>query len=146
MDEQMNTMITLADQLESARERKKELEDETKTINAEIDELDKKLSDAMAEAECESFKHNSRTFYIKTRLFASPVAGHKDEMIRALKENGYADLVVESVNANTLSSFCKELLEANIEDENAEGDPELPGWLKDVVSTYEKVSVGIRKS
>ena len=59
-------------------------------------------------------------------------------MIAALKANGYGSLVVESVNANTLSSFIKEQREATGMD--------VPEWLGDTVSTYEKVSVGIRKS
>jgi hypothetical protein len=46
------------------------------------------------------------------------------------------DLVAETVNANTLASFCKEHMgEAEV----------MPEWLSEVVSTFEKVSVGIRK-
>ena len=60
-------------------------------------------------------------------------------MIEALKANGYADLVVETVNAGTLASFAKERI---AETETGE----LPGWLDAVISTYEKVSVGVRKS
>ena len=58
--------------------------------------------------------------------------------MQALKDNGYGSLVVETVNANTLASFIKEQREATGED--------VPAWLGDTVSTYEKVSVGIRKS
>ena len=60
-------------------------------------------------------------------------------MIAALKANGYGDLVTETVNAGTLTSFAKERM--------AESETgELPGWLDAVVSTFEKVSVGVRKS
>ena len=46
--------------------------------------------------------------------------------------------MVETVNANTLASFIKEQRDATGED--------IPSWLGNTVNTYEKVSVGIRKS
>ena len=55
----------------------------------------------------------------------------------ALKANGYGDIVTETVNANTLASFVKEQMALN--------NDVAPAWLTDVVSTFEKVSVGIRK-
>ena len=92
----------------------------------------------MTEAELDRFSRNGSTFYLKSRLFASPAAGRKDEMMQALKENGYGSLVTETVNTNTLRFLIKEQREITGE--------EIPGWLGDTVSTYEKVSVGIRKS
>ena len=131
-------IFELADRLKACKDKKKELEAETKLVNAEIEELDKQLSDAMAESELERFARNGSTFYLSSRLFASPVAGRKDEMISALKENGFAELVSETVNANTLASFCKEQM--------AENGDSLPDWMNEVLHTYEKVSVGIRKA
>ena len=61
----------------------------------------------------------------------------KDELMQTLKDQGYGSIVVETVNANTLASFVKEQM--------AEHGEELPDWLSEVVSTYEKVSVGVRK-
>ena len=133
-----NTQIfELADQLKVAKEQKKELDAQVKELGAEIDRLDLALSDAMAEAECERFSRNGSTFYLNTRLYASPVAGKKEELFAALKENGYGSIVTETVNANTLSSFVKEQM--------AENDEEVPAWLAEKISTFEKVSVGIRK-
>ena len=130
-------LFELADQLKAAKDRKKELDALTKENNAEIERLDLALSEGMAEAECDRFSRNGYTFYLGSRLFASPAAGRKEDMMQALKDNGYGSLVVETVNAGTLSSFCKEQMAAN--------DDELPGWLSDVVTTFEKVSVGVRK-
>ena len=130
-------IFSLADQLKELKDRKKELEAETKNINAEIERIDLELSDAMAEAECDKFSRNGNTFYLSTRLFASPAAGHKDDMITALKENGYGDIVTETVNSNTLASFVKEQKLLN--------DDEVPVWLTDIINIHEKVSVGIRK-
>lgn len=134
-----NTKIfEMADRLKTLQEQKKDLEAKVKALGAEITDLDLQLSDAMTEAELDRFSRNGSTFYLKSRLFASPAAGRKDEMMQALKENGYGSLVTETVNANTLASFIKEQREITGE--------EIPEWLGDTVSTYEKVSVGIRKS
>ena len=57
--------------------------------------------------------------------------------MQILKEQGYGSIVVETINANTLASFVKEQMAAN--------EDVLPEWLADVVSTFEKVSVGVRK-
>lgn len=130
-------LFELADQLKAARDRKKELADQTKENNAEIERLDLALSEGMAEAECEKFTRNGSTFYLNSRLFASPASGRKADLMQALKDNGYGSIVTETVNANTLASFCKEQLAAN--------DEELPEWLSGVVNTFEKVSVGVRK-
>ena len=131
-------IFALADRLKSLKEMKKDLEAQADAVGAEIAELDAQLSDAMAEADLDRFSRNGSTFYLKSRLFASPAAGRKDEMMAALKANGYGSLVVESVNANTLASFIKEQREVTGMD--------VPSWLDGTVTTFEKVSVGIRKS
>ena len=133
-----SVIFEMADRLKSLKKQKKDLEDSVKAIGSEIEELDRQLSDAMTEAELDSFSRNGSTFYLHSRLYASPSAGRKDAMMQALKQNGYGSLVVESVNSNTLSSFVREQMEAN------EGN--IPSWLGDTISTYEKISVGIRKS
>ena len=131
-------IFQMADRLKALKEQKKDLEAQVKTLTEEISKLDLELTDAMAEAEVDKFSRTGSTFYMTSRLFASPAAGRKDEMIRRLRDNGYGSLVTESVNANTLSSFIREQREATGED--------VPAWLGDTVNTFEKVSIGIRKS
>ena len=133
-------IFDLADRLKAKKDEKKELEKQVSDITTEIEQLDRELSDAMAEAECPNFSHSGSTFYLNTRLFASPKAGMKEDMIAALKEHGYGDIVNETVNANTLASFCKERIA-----ESGEAEA-LPGWLDEVVNTFDKVTVGIRKA
>lgn len=133
-----SVIFEMADRLKSLKKQKKDLEDSVKALSSEIEELDRQLSDAMTEAELDRFSRNGSTFYLHSRLYASPSTGRKDAMMQALKQNGYGSLVVESVNSNTLSSFVREQMEAN------EGN--IPSWLGDTISTYEKISVGIRKS
>ena len=45
-------IFMLAEQLKAAKDKKKELEDMVDTITAEIEKLDKQLSDEMAKEEC----------------------------------------------------------------------------------------------
>ena len=116
-----SVIFEMADRLKSLKKQKKDLEDSVKALSSEIEELDRQLSDAMTEAELDRFSRNGSTFYLHSRLYASPSTGRKDAMMQALKQNGYGSLVVESVNSNTLSSFVREQMEAN------EGN--IPSWL-----------------
>lgn len=130
-------IFNMADKLKAVKDHKKELEAQVKEVGKEIEQLDLALSDAMAEADLDRFSRNGSTFYLTSRLFASPAEGHKEELMQTLKDRGYGSIVVETVNANTLASFVKELM--------AENGDAVPEWLAGVVSTFEKVSVGIRK-
>lgn len=53
------------------------------------------------------------------------MAGHKEELYAALKENGYGDMVYETVNANSLSAFVKEQI--------SENQDTIPDWLNGLV-------------
>lgn len=132
-----NKIFDLADQLKAAKDKKKELDAMIKEVGVEIERLDLELSDAMTESECERFSRNGSTFYLSSRLYASPIAGQKEAMFAALKSNGFGEIVTETVNANTLALFVKEQRELN--------NDEIPEWISAVVSNFEKVSVGIRK-
>lgn len=69
---------------------------------------------------------------------ASAKAGQKDELFGALRANGYGDLITETINAGSLSSFVKEQI--------AENEDVLPGWLDGLVNVFEKTTVGVRKA
>ena len=130
-------LFSLSDKLRACREEKKEHEGRIKELNAEIESIDKELSDGMVKAECGKFARNGKLFYLTTSLHASAQAGMKSKMCAAFKNAGYGSLVKEDVNSRTLSSFCKEQMELN--------DQKLPEWLSAVVNTYETVTVGMKK-
>ena len=132
-----NQILDLADRLKAAKDLKKDLEARAEAVGTEIQQLDKELSMAMAEEELDKFTRNGYTFYLTSRLYASPTSGQREALFTALRKNGYGSLVTETVNANTLASFCKEQRAANSD--------ELPDWLKAVVTTFDKVTVGVRK-
>lgn len=131
-------MYKLAEQLKQLREEKKNAEQRVKDINAEIDKTEYALVQLMAETETQNFTRAGTMFSLTIKTRASAVAGRKDELFSALKKNGFGDLVYETVNANSLSSFVKEQI--------AENQDTVPEWLNGLVNVYEQTSVSVRKS
>jgi hypothetical protein len=131
-------LFELADRLKTLRDTKKQTERALKELNAEIDGVDFELSELMAETETQSFSRAGTLFYLKTVTRASAKTERKTELYDALKEQGYGDLVYETVNANLLSAFVKE--------QRTENEDVTPEWLDGLVSLYEKTTVGVRKS
>lgn len=127
-----------ADKLKALRERKEELEAELKQVNMDIDNADWHLSNLMAETETQNFTRAGTMFCLTTKTRASAKAGQKDELFAALRGEGFGDMITETVNANSLSSFVKEQI--------AENGDVLPDWLSGLVSVFEKTTVGVRKA
>ncbi len=131
-------MFELADHLRLLRDKKNAIDQEWKEINEQIDDTEYRLSELMAESETQNFTRAGVMFYLCNKTRASAVAGSKEELYAALKEQGFGDLVYETVNANSLSSFVKERIEEN--------DDALPGWLAGLVNIYDKTTVGVKKA
>lgn len=131
-------MFELAERLKELRELKAAAEQRLQEINDKIDETDYRLSELMAESETQNFTRGGVMYYLVTKTRASAVAGRKEELFTALRGEGYGELVTETVNANSLSSFVKEQIEEN--------EDALPGWLSGLVNVFEKTSVGVRKA
>ena len=131
-------MFELADELKRLRDLKSDLESQVKDTTAQIDETDYRLSELMAEGEVQNFTRAGTMFCLTTKTRASAVAGSKEELYAALRVQGYGDLVYETVNANSLSSFVKERIEES-------GDA-LPEWLIGLVNVFDKTTVGVRKA
>lgn len=135
---QTQNMYELAEQLKQLREKKKAAEQQLKDIHAEIAQTEYQLSMQMAETETQNFTRAGTMFSLTTKTRASAVAGRREELYAALKENGYGDLVYETVNANSLSAFVKEQI--------AENQDTVPEWLNGLVHVYEQTAVSVRKS
>ena len=120
-------MYELAEQLKQLREEKKDAEQRVKDINVEIDKTEYALVQLMVETETQNFTRAGTMFSLTTKTCASAVAGHKDELYSALKENGFGDLV-----------YVKEQI--------AENQDNVPDWLNGLVNVYEQTSVSVRKS
>ena len=127
-----------ARELKELKVMKDELEAELKQVNMDIDNADWHLSNLMAETETQNFTRAGTMFCLTTKTRASARAGQKDELFAALRGEGYGDMITETVNANSLSSFVKEQI--------AENGDALPDWLDGLVSVFEKTTVGVRKA
>ena len=133
-------LFQVADELKAAKEWKKSLDAEARELNKTISGLELTLIHAMTEAELNHFNRHGATFYLLTQNYASPKKGQKEELMRELRARGLGDMITESVNVQTLGSFCKE--------QRALSGPEkkLPEWLEACVDITEKTTVGVRKS
>ena len=110
---QQETMFELADRLKALRAQKDALETELKQVNMDIDNADKRLANLMADTETQNFTRAGVLFCLTTKTRASALSGQKDALYGALRAKGFGDLVYETVNANSLSAFVKEQIEAN---------------------------------
>jgi len=137
-------MFALAEEFKALRDKKSALEDEVKATNGKIETITEALTAAMVENETPSFTHKQFQFSLSTRMFASADKEHKEELYEALRENGYGDLVYETVNANSLSSFVRERMEEF--SEANDGEDGLPPWLEGKVNVYDKISVKVAKA
>lgn len=130
-------IFVLADELAELKDRKKELDDELKAVNARIAEVEEQLASKMVEEEIQSFQRSGKTFYVTTKVFASAVPERRIELFAWFKDNGFGDMVQETVNANTLAAWVRERL--------ADSD-QLPEGLDELINVYEKTTVGVRKA
>mgnify|MGYP003699997865 CR=1 FL=1 len=132
------SIFELAEKLKQLKDRKKELEEQVKVVNEEIEMIEQQLITEMLTDEIQNFNKDGYTYYLSIKPYASPVPESKKELFQKLKENGFGDLVYETINANSFNAFVREQMEEN--------NGEVPDWLKPYVHIYEKQTIGIRKS
>jgi len=132
----MEELLTLADKLRKLREEKDDLTATLKDINAEIDGVERELSDAMLDAECSNFTRGDKQFILTTTTRWSAETDRKDELYAVLKEKGYDHLF--TVNAQTLAKFVKEQVEEN------ETENEVPEWLSGLVKSYDDIGITMK--
>jgi hypothetical protein len=124
--------------------RYKELRDLQKTSEAEADAfkeeanaIEAELIEAFADAGLQNVNIDGRTVYLHRSVFAMRRPGvTAEDVIEALRADGAGDLVRDTVNANTLSAWVRELCE----DDDAPG---LPEHAAAVLEPGEKFSVRI---
>jgi hypothetical protein len=131
-------MFDLADRLKHLKDSKKELEQSVKDVNAKIEEVDSLLASAMLESETQNFTKSGSMFCLTNTVRASAAADGKEALFDALREEGYGDLIYETVNANSLSAFVREQM--------LENNDQLPEWLSGMINLFEKTTVSVRKA
>jgi hypothetical protein len=129
-------LFIIADDLVRYRDRKKEIEEALKEINALITETEEQLVSAMIEEEMQNFTRNGRQFILTNRTYANAKAGMMPAVCEWMKDNGLGDMVKESIHPKTLQAWVKE----QIEEAGA-----LPEELSELVNVYERSGISIRK-
>ena len=115
-------------------------ESEAKAIKEAAALLEIELVEAFTEAGTQSVNLDGKTIYLHRSTFAQRKAGFDSEDIKvALRACGAAELVTETVNANTLSAWVRELVEAA---EDGRG-PGLPEAAAEVLELGERYAVRI---
>lgn len=128
-------LFIIADDLVRYRDRKKEIEEALKEINALITETEEQLVSAMIEEEMQNFTRNGRQFILTNRTYANAKSGMMPALCTWMKENGLKDMVKESIHPQTLQAWVKEQLEEA---------GALPEELNELVNVYEKSGISIR--
>lgn len=134
----VSPLFELSDKLKLLKNNKKELETTLKNVNEKILEVEMSLAELMTLNETQNFTRSGTMFSLTTSTKASAKAGRREELYTALKNAGYGDLVVETVNPSSLSAFVKEQISENGE--------LLPEWLDGLINVFEKTSISIRKA
>jgi hypothetical protein len=148
-----NDLFMYADELKALREQRDSVNAELKRVNERIGEVERQMSEAMVDAETQNFTRHGSMFYLTTKTHASMIADKKDDLFKTLRQEGYGDLIYETVNANTFSSFVKrqideheQALEDGVREDRGGADNHMPKWLDGLVNVFRETTVGVRKS
>ena len=129
-------MLLLADRFKELRDKKAVLQDELKALQADLDQAEAALVEAMTTEECSGFKRNGFGFSLVVKEYPGAIPELKAELYDAMKKHGFEHLF--TINPMTLSGTVKELKSNN--------DDVLPEWLDDVVKIFEQPSIRVSKS
>ena len=137
----MDNLFALADKLRALREAKDAHNQHLKKLNAEIDNAEYKLTEAMAAAECPNFTRGGKQFIMTTITRWSAEAERKEDLYAMLRANGYDHLF--TVNPQTLGSFVREQVD---ETADANGVTRVPDWLSGLVKSYDDVGITMKSA
>lgn len=110
----MSHLTDLIDRMKDVQDELAELEDQRKPLQKELDFL--RLNDIpaeMAEEDITSLTGGFGRCTLSSDLYVSPV--DKEQLQVWLKQEGHSDMIVPTVNAQTLKAFCKEQLRNGVE-------------------------------
>lgn len=130
-------------QYEVLLDKKDQLAKDTKDNNAAIDKLKAEIAETMIDEDIPSQGYGDYVYSLQDKIKYSK-RGEAElqekglDFFDVLREQGFGDIIKETVNANTLQSTMKEVADEN--------DGELPPELDEIVSSYEMTDISRRKS
>ena len=133
MDE--NKRFELAEFLKELRDKKQDLEEQVKGVNAEIESVTAELIADLINNESTGFNHKGFNYTLVVKEYPAAEPERKDELYAVMKAQGFEGLF--TINSNTLSATVKDLKENN--------DGQLPAWLTGLIKIGEKATIQIRR-
>lgn len=130
-------------QYEVLLDKKDQLAQDTKDNNAAIEKLKAEIADTMIDEDIPSQGYGDYVYSLQDKIKYSK-RGEAElqekglDFFEVLREQGFGDIIKETVNANTLQSTMKAVADEN--------DGELPPELDEIVSSYEMTDISRRKS
>lgn len=130
-------------QYEVLLDKKDQLAQDTKDNNAAIDKLKAEIAETMIDEDIPSQGYGDYVYSLQNKIKYSK-RGETElqekglDFFEVLREQGFGDIIKETVNANTLQSTMKAVADEN--------DGELPPELDEIVSSYEMTDISRRKS
>lgn len=130
-------------QYEVLLDKKDQLAQGTKDNNAAIDKLKAEIAETMIDEDIPSQGYGDYVYSLQDKIKYSK-RGEAElqekglDFFEVLREQGFGDIIKETVNANTLQSTMKAVADEN--------DGELPPELDEIVSSYEMTDISRRKS
>lgn len=116
--------------------RRREQETALRTTIAELEEMRPQVVAQMEEMGLESAKVGGFTFKLGRRYYPTIPEENRGAVVEYLRDNGWGDLVRETVHPSTLSSFVTEQMEMS---------GRLPDELEDLITVAEFQRVQVRK-
>lgn len=130
-------------QYEVLLDKKEQLAQDTKDNNAAIEKLKAEIAETMIDEDIPSQGYGDYVYSLQDKIKYSK-RGEAElqekglDFFEVLREQGFGDIIKETVNANTLQSTMKAVADEN--------DGELPPELDEIVSSYEMTDISRRKS
>lgn len=115
--------------------KKKWLEQELKTLNKDLSNKSKILFHIMFNEDIQSLNIDGKTVFRTVKPY--PRIVNEQSFFKWAKDNGFGDLIKETIHPNTLRSWYTEYSEQN---DNAETT------LTDMLEIFEEEGIGVRKT
>lgn len=132
-------IIEDAGRLLELKSRKDDLKEQLKLIGDQIEELSGSMVQDMEDSGMETFVAHGTTFYIRQSVHANLPAENRETFIKRLRARKLGHIVRPVINPQTLTSFVKEQIA------DCGGIDELPPWISELVSVYNKAEIATRK-
>ena len=134
-------LIDMVNDYQKLLEKKESLAEETKDNNAKIEAMKQEIAQQMIDDDCPRIAAGDYMFSLQIKSKYSKrseeyLAANGLDFFEVLREQGFADLIKETVNAGSLQSAMNALVEEN---------GELPEELAEVISQFDQTDILRRK-